>query len=339
MDTSVKNLRVSRRHSAKVGPRFEPPARPGLGSRAIRGATHLANIIGGLTRVARSVLPTPRGESPDRWRRGREQARRLARCDAVVVSYGKSGRTWLRVMLSYYLQRAHDLPEGELLSLNNYQRCNGAAPSIDFTHDNYLLHYTDQPNDRRDHDDKRVVLMVRQPQDVAISQYHHWRHRRRSDLKRMDNYPADGSELSLFEFVCQPRGGLPRIIEWMNEWAAETPHVRDLHGVRPEDLKRSPTDEFFAVADFLLGSADPALAGESVQFGDVGSMRKLEQTGFFGVRGRNPMRARDPATPDSAKVRQARAGGYREDFGDAPQRELDTYVGENLDPVFGYSTC
>ena len=302
----------------------------------------MANVIGGLThaavRVARSVLPAQHGQSLERWRRGREQAQRLARCDGVVVSYGKSGRTWLRVMLSHYLQRVYDLPEGELLSLDNYRRHNGAAPSIDFTHDNYLRHYTGRPNDRRDYYDKRVVLMVRQPQDVAVSQYHHWRHRRRSHLKRMDNYPAEGSELSLFEFVRQPRGGLPRIIGWMNEWAAEIPNVRDLHLVRYEDLKRSPTDEFSAVADFLLGSADPALVEEAVQFGDVGSMRKLEQTGFFGARGRNPMRARDPANPDSAKVRRARAGGYREDFDDSQQRELDTYVRENLDPVFGYST-
>jgi hypothetical protein len=36
----------------------------------------------------------------ERWLRGREDWRKLRLADAVVVSFGKSGRTWLRVLLS-----------------------------------------------------------------------------------------------------------------------------------------------------------------------------------------------------------------------------------------------
>ena len=88
---------------------------------------------------------------------------------------------------------------------------------------------------------------------------------------------------------------------------------------------------------FLLGSANADWVTEAVQFGDVGSMRQLEQTGFFAGAGPSPMRARDPGNPNSAKVRRARAGGYREDFDAAQLEEIDAYVADNLDPVFGYS--
>jgi hypothetical protein len=49
-------------------------------------------------------LATPLGarrrRDLERWLRGREQVSKLRRADAVVVSYGKAGRTWLRVLLS-----------------------------------------------------------------------------------------------------------------------------------------------------------------------------------------------------------------------------------------------
>ena len=96
----------------------------------------IAGVTQAAVRIARSVLPAKQGQSLERWRRGREQARRLARCDAVIVSYGKSGRTWLRVMLSRYLQLQYALPETELLSFDNYRRLNPQAPCIELTHDN-----------------------------------------------------------------------------------------------------------------------------------------------------------------------------------------------------------
>ena len=43
-------------------------------------------------------LPEERRTRIERWLRGHEDARKLALADAVIISFGKSGRTWLRVM-------------------------------------------------------------------------------------------------------------------------------------------------------------------------------------------------------------------------------------------------
>ena len=40
----------------------------------------------------------------ERLMRGKEELRRLRIADAVIVSYGKSGRTWLRVLISRFFQ-------------------------------------------------------------------------------------------------------------------------------------------------------------------------------------------------------------------------------------------
>ncbi|HPG23988.1 MAG TPA: sulfotransferase, partial [Myxococcota bacterium] len=44
-------------------------------------------------------LPEARRIRIERWLRGREETRRLERADVAIVSFGKSGRTWLRVMM------------------------------------------------------------------------------------------------------------------------------------------------------------------------------------------------------------------------------------------------
>ena len=79
----------------------------------------------------------------ERRLRGREDFEKLARADCVVVSFGKSGRTWLRVMLSRFYQVRYGLARRHLLSFDNLHNKNSAIPKIFFTHDNYLKDYAD----------------------------------------------------------------------------------------------------------------------------------------------------------------------------------------------------
>jgi hypothetical protein len=45
-------------------------------------------------------LPANKRIKADRWLRGREEYRKLQLADYILMSWGKSGRTWLRVMMS-----------------------------------------------------------------------------------------------------------------------------------------------------------------------------------------------------------------------------------------------
>ena len=110
-----------------------------------------------------SPLPEARRRSFERRQRGREQVAMLRRADAAVVSYGKAGRTWLRVMLSGYYQRRCGLPEQSLLGFANYHRRDPRVPRIFFTHDNYIKDYTGHLDSKRDFYGTKVVLLVRSP--------------------------------------------------------------------------------------------------------------------------------------------------------------------------------
>src|SRR5436189_6436864 len=89
-----------------------------------------------------TVLPRERSLRVERYLRGWEDDRALRESDVVIVSYGKSGRTWLRVLLSRYYQLRYDLPANRLLQVDNMHALNQAVRRISFTHCHYLGAYS-----------------------------------------------------------------------------------------------------------------------------------------------------------------------------------------------------
>jgi hypothetical protein len=289
-----------------------------------------------LVRGVSLFLPEPKAQALERWRRGREEFRKLGLTGHVVVSYGKSGRTWLRVMLSRYYQLAYGLPDRLLLGFDNYHRKNSRVPRIFFTHDNYLRGYTGNRDSKRDFYDKKVVLLVRRPQDVAVSQYFQWQYRMRPRKKTMNRYPPHGAEVSLFDFVMDPDAGLPRIIEYLNLWASELPRINDLLVVRYEDMRAEPVKVFGGIVEFLGEQpVNPAHVEAAVEFASVDNLRQLERQKFFRRSG-SRMTPRDRSNPHSYKVRRAKVGGYRDYFEPEQIAQIDALVSARLSPVFGY---
>ena len=116
-------------------------------------------------------LPAQRRKSLERWLRGREEYKKLQRADWVLMSWGKSGRTWLRVMMSRVYQLKAGLDASELLDFDNLKASDPSLPAVFFTHNNYLRNYTGNWESKSHFQGKRIVLLVRDPRDVAVSQY------------------------------------------------------------------------------------------------------------------------------------------------------------------------
>ncbi|MBK7949935.1 MAG: sulfotransferase domain-containing protein [Deltaproteobacteria bacterium] len=281
-------------------------------------------------------LPVARRIRIERWLRGREEAGRLAEADVAVVSFGKSGRTWLRVMISRYYQLVYGIPERVLLGFSNYHRRNVEIPKIFFTHDNYIKDYTGEVDSKASFYGKKVVLLVRNPKDIAVSQYFQWQHRMRPVKKRLNNYPPHGAEVSPYQFVMDPDCGLPQIIAYLNLWAREAAKVESLLIVRYEDMRARPEETFARVMDFVNGRASRADAiTASVEYASVENMRKLEEKNTFWLAG-GRMKPGKKGDPNSYKVRRAKVGGYKDYFDEAQAAEIDEYVRKELSPAFGY---
>jgi hypothetical protein len=282
-------------------------------------------------------LPEERRTRIERWLRGHEDARKLALADCVIVSFGKSGRTWLRVMLSRVYQVRHGLSQRHLIAFDNLHNRVPAIPLIFFTHDNYLKDYTGQADSKQPYYDKKVILMVRDPADVAVSQYFQWKFRMTDRKKTINDYPPAGADVSLFDFIMMPSCGLPKIIDFMNGWARELDHFRNLMVIRYEDLRADPKEMLKRVLEFIGTPATEKELQEAVQFASVDNMRALEQKRVFWLSGRR-MLAKDRGNPNTYKVRRAKVGGYRDDFTKEQLAVIDAMVANRLLPAFGYGS-
>ena len=272
----------------------------------------------------------------ERHLRGREQFGRLKRADAVVVSYGKSGRTWLRVMISRLYQQAYDLPRDITIGFDNFHNLDRRIPRLFFTHDNYVADYTGNTGSKVDFYDKKVLLMVRDPRDVAVSQFFQWRFRMRPAKKLLNQYPPHGEDCTIFDFVCHEGGGLPKIIDFMNLWAREMHHVRGFELIRYEDLRADPHKTLSRVARFLEIPASAAQIQDAVDYASYENMKKKEADQSFRMSGAR-LTPGDRGNPDSYKVRRAKVGGYHDYLDDDQIRHIDRMMADTLDPVFGYA--
>jgi len=291
-----------------------------------------------LVRFTCKFLPQEQAHRLERWRRGREEYWKYRHCDYIFASYGKSGRTWVRVMISRYYQLAYKLPDNILMGFDNFSRMNGDIPRIFFTHDNYLRQFTGNLDSKRDFYHKKTVLLVRKPQDVAVSQFFQWKYRMRADKKAMNNYPEHEADISVYDFVKHEGQGLNHIIDFMNGWASELDKIDHLLVVRYEDLRANPEAEMAKVVAFLGMEPDADFLADMAEFASVENLRKKEQDNYFWRSG-SRVQAKNVNDPNTFKVRKAKVGGYRDYFDDQQVAELDAIVDARLLPAFGYTSA
>jgi alcohol sulfotransferase len=272
----------------------------------------------------------------ERKLRGVEQFEKLQCADVVVVSFGKSGRTWLRVMMSHLFRVMYKLPKNAVLGFDNFHNINSSVPKIFFTHDNYIKDFTGDLHSKAPFYDKRVVLLARDPRDVAVSQFFQWKFRIKPTKVAINNYPPQGSDISLFDFVMGDNGGGMRAVtDYLNLWAAEVDKIKHLHLLRYEDLRARPREELRRLLDFMHVDATEPQVHAAVDYSSYENMKKMEGAQQFRLAG-GRMMPRDKDNPDSFKVRKGKVGGYRDYFTDEEVAAIDCRLADTLDPLFNY---
>jgi hypothetical protein len=283
-------------------------------------------------------LPQARRKAIDRWLRGREEARKLTITDHVLMSWGKSGRTWLRVMLSRFYQLAYGVPEGRMLEFDNLHRIDPAIPPLFFTHGNYLRNYTGNWSTKEEFYEKKIIFLARDPRDVAVSQYFQWKYRMRPVKKILNDYPPHGADTSLFDFVMHQGAGLPQILEFFEMWQRELPKVAASIIVRYEDMRLDPADALRRSLAFLGTPGSEEQIREAVAYAAYDNMKQLEQRKVFWLSGIR-LAPGDRGNPDSYKVRRAKVGGWRDYFDERQAAAIERVLAAHPLPLFGYDSA
>ncbi len=264
-----------------------------------------------------------------RYRAWRESNQALA-CNVMVLSRAKSGRTWVRAMLSRLYQQHYGLEEAQLIEFDNFHRQNRAVPTIYFTHGHYLRDRFQDESWSRSFGRRRILFLARNPCDVAVSEY--FQSTRRASDHKVALHGVD-RDASMFDFVMNAPVGLGSIVDYLNGWAPVMSGKDNALVVRYEDLRARPEERLFSICQFLGAPFTKEEIGEAVEFTAFENLKELERKNFFKNRRLTPKNLDDP---DSFKVRRGKVGGYTDYFDEEQIAAMETLVRDRLDPVFGY---
>jgi hypothetical protein len=263
------------------------------------------------------------------WRLEKEWRHKVGEADFVFASFAKSGRTWLRAMISRLYQRRYGLPENLLLSHDNMHQLNSAIPICFFTHDGDPMGTVDTlRRDKRAYDRKKVVYLMRHPFDVAVSHYFQMKHRKAGRREGM----AEG--MTMFDFVMRPGRGLEMIIEYTNLWHRYVSGRKDALLVRYEDLRADPVATMVRICQFVDADFDRAEIEEAVEFCSFANLQQRERDGFYA---NGALRPADPSDVNSFKARRGKVGGYSDYFSAEELAEMKALLDRRLDKNVGYS--
>lgn len=277
-----------------------------------------------------TVLPQQRRVRARHALRARLDNRHALAADYLVLSRAKSGRTWLRVMLSRLYQQRHGLDEQLLLEFDNFHRQAPAAPVVAMTHGHYLDRLASHPRHGARLRAKPVVFLVRDPRDVAVSEY--FQTTRRAKAHKRELYGVEQAA-TMFDFLMQSPLGLPAICDYLNHWHEELARWQRVHTLHYEALRAAPEAELARLCAFLGEEFAPEAIREAVAFADFESLKRKERDNYFN---NSRLQARNVEDPDSFKVRRGKVGGYRDYFTAEQADMIDRFVSERLHPGFGY---
>lgn len=249
--------------------------------------------------------------------------------DACVVSFLRSGKTWLRLMLAKVIS----LKQGnKKINLDlHFMTLFKSTPNILISHGGctYILHAGQDHNSnmlflRNMFRKKKMILLVRDPRDIIVSLYHH-------HTKRYSFYKGDIST-----FIRDPEWGIKRIIKFLNFWAEEMDRRKKDYFLllRYEDMKKDTQKELKRVFNFLGIQVSERIINEAVEYASFENMRKMELSKEFKD---HRMRPKNDKDYNYNKVRKGKVGGYKEELKKEDIDYANKEIKENLRKELGYS--
>lgn len=277
---------------------------------------------------AAQLLRLVPGSAARRLKRDLRDAAWLAQADAAIVSFPKSGRTFVRAMLSRVFERRFGIDERRLLEFPDLLAAPPEVPRLLFTHAGDAMRSAEEiALDARAYDHCTVILLARHPGDVVISWYHQLKHR---DRGRASHRAA---EEPLEQFIWRPHGGIPAIVEFMNAWADYAARRAGAEILRYEDFLADAQTALRKLTERIGVQVNQADIEDAVAFGAFDNLKDLERNGYFQS---SRLRVARNGVEASHKVRRGISGGYRTELKAEDVARIDRFISENLNPIFGY---
>ena len=180
---------------------------------------------------------------PGKFLRTAVNLTRARRVDTCLVSWPKTGRTWLRVLIGRALVLHCGLEEGRLLDTYGASM-RGPGDRLMFTHGGRFHLPETRSAERltfrhRPYADRKVVFLIRDLRDTLVSHYY-------QASRRMRVFGDD-----IHRFIRDETFGAGKVVAFTNLWFRNRHVPRDFLLVRYEDMKADALRELRRVLDFV----------------------------------------------------------------------------------------
>lgn len=221
-----------------------------------------------------------------------------------IISYPKTGRTWLRIMLGNSLILKYKLNNKMILDTLYLTKKAGLVTTV-FSHGGpFLLRnsapYYNMNFNEKFYKKKKVILLIRDIRDTLVSSYF-------EESKRLKIYKG-----SLSDFIRDKRFGVKKIVTFYNIWFINKNIPKKFLLVRYEDMHKRPIEILREVLNFInLKEIEEDILNAAVSFASFNQMKKMEEQNIFGD---SILRPGEKSDNESYKVRRGKIGGYVDYF-------------------------
>jgi len=215
-----------------------------------------------------------------------------------IVSFPKSGRTWLRVMLDKLNLPMRYTHDGSGYNASRHFKDLQIGNKVLFRSRVLSIYFSP----------RRILFLHRDPRDTAVSGYF-------QKTLRL----GSKSEISMADFIRDPHLGVEKVIIFNLMWLARGCKLKDFKSIGYEALRADSVNGLANIAKWLRPDSAFGLSKveEVVRETSFKKMREQEEKGelskeydekTFGIT--------VASNPDSYKVRRGKIGGYTDYFSD-----------------------
>ena len=234
------------------------------------------------------------------------------RADTFILSYPKTGRTWLRALVGKALCDRYGLPPERVLETEALTAMAG-LPRAGFYHDGAAmidgLTWRDFEATKAAYRGKRVLLLGRDVRDTLVSAYF-------QATRRVDMF--DGP---IGAFVRDERYGVEKVLAFYRLWH-DAQRVPDAFAfLRYEAMHDQPAATLRIALDFRGARDVPdGVIDRAIDFAGFDNLRRAEAEDRFRS---HMLRTHASADPESCKVRKGKVGGFRDYLADEDVAFID----------------